>query len=167
MSFPRVVPIAKRKVDYRIRNLVTRGTVVYAVGFYGVGEYFGWWDNYNINRHDENNPADIVDRVQSEDEQTWFNWSGKLLNSKASDLHKTAQERFARHMPIGLQNIIKDDEEIVKMFRGDSSVEKDDEKISIQSRGPFLSPEYVSKKDLVTFTSSKSKDKDATVETTS
>ena len=53
------------------------------------------------------------------------------------------------------------------MFRGDGSAEKDDEKISIQSRGPFLSPEYVSKKDLVTFTSSKSKDKDATVETTS
>jgi len=167
MSFPRVVPIAKRKVDYRIRNLFTRGTVVYAVGFFGVGEYFGWWDGYNINRHDENDPADIVARVQTEDEQTWFHWSGQLLNSKASDLHKAAQEKFARHMPIGLQNIIKDDEELVKMFRGESSVSKDDDdKISIQTRGPFFTPEYVSKKDLVTFTSSKSsRDKDVTVET--
>ena len=110
MSFPRVVPIAKRKIDYRIRNLFTRGAVVYAVGFFGVGEYFGWWNKYIMGQYDENNPADLVERVQSEDEDTWFKWSGQLLNSKATDLHKTAQEKFAKHLPIGLQNIIKDDE---------------------------------------------------------
>ena len=53
------------------------------------------------------------------------------------------------------------------MIRGEGSVENDDDKIAIQTRGPFLSKEYVNKKDLVSFTSSKSSKDNEIVETPS
>ena len=48
------------------------------------------------------------------------------------------------------------------MFRGENSGEdKEEDKITIQTRGPGFSPEVFSRKDLVTFTTSKSSDSKA------
>jgi len=145
MSFPRVVP-QKRKVNYTIRNRVNRGGVLYAIGFYGVGEYFGFFDKYKLSE-DMNNPADMVQMVQAEDEKSWGGWNAKMLASTVAKETQRQHKIFIENLPVGMQNFIKED------------FAPRDEKgnpVTIQTSAPFFKADVVDLKDLVTVTSSKS-----------
>ena len=107
MSFPRVVPIAKRKVDYKIRNRILRGGILYTVGFYGVGEYFGWFDKYLMVK-DSNKPEDLLEMVQKEDEKTWTKWSMKMVDTSVEKSKRIMNDKFIENLPLGIKHAIQD-----------------------------------------------------------
>ena len=110
MSFPRVVPTAERKVNKRIRNLLLRGSLAYTVGFYGVGEYFGWWDKFGVPHYDDQNPEHVLHSVQGEDERSWQRITQKFTNRTMAESRRIVDKHFVQNLPIGMQNIINNPE---------------------------------------------------------
>ena len=109
MSFPRTVPVAPRKVNLRIRKMVMRGGILYAVGIGCFGEYMGWWEKFSLNK-DPNNPADILEMVQHDDEQSWKKMSRLMSQVSVEDNLKKGREQFVDSLPIGMKNAIRDDD---------------------------------------------------------
>lgn len=156
MSFPRVVPTAERKVNKRIRNLLLRGSLAYTVGFYGVGEYFGWWNKFDLPHYDDQNPEHVLHSVQGEDERSWQRITQKFTNRTMAESRRIVDKHFVQNLPIGMQNIINNPEWQVKEKKDEASSSSGSEYIEIYDKAPGFAPTLVKKEDLVTFTSSKS-----------
>lgn len=107
MSFPRRVPLAQRKVNYKVRNRFIGGGLAYTVGFYGVGEYLGWWDKYELGIG-RDNVETFVNRTQLEDEQSWVRWSFKLMNITQEKSKEIIDKKFVQNLPLGMQHYIND-----------------------------------------------------------
>lgn len=107
MSFPRKVPLAKRKVNYKLRNRVLGSGIVYTIGCGLAFEYFGLLDKYvvDINRPDAQS---LVERTQVEDEKTWQKWSMKMLDRSMEKSRRMMNDNFVESLPIGVQNFIND-----------------------------------------------------------
>ena len=107
MSFPRRVPLAKRKVNYKIRNRFIGAGLGYTVGVYGLGELLGWWDKYEIGLG-RNNTETFVNRTQVDDERSWLMWSFKMVDRSQQKSKEIVDKQFIANLPIGMQNYIND-----------------------------------------------------------
>lgn len=109
MSFPRRVPLAKRKVDYTVRNRVLRAGMAYTVGTALVGEYFGWWDRFDLRDIHSGTEAELcVEQTQREDEKSWGRWGFRMLGRSQEMTKKFADEQFVANLPTGVQHYIND-----------------------------------------------------------
>ena len=107
MSFPRKVPLAKRKVNYKLRNRVLGSGIAYTIGFGMACEYFGLFDKYVVD-FDKADPQGIVERTQVEDEKSWGKWSMKMLDRSVEKSRRIMNDNFVENLPIGVQNFIND-----------------------------------------------------------
>ena len=166
MSFPRRLPVANRKIDYRLRTRIMGGIMGYTMGCGLVGEYLGWWDN--LRPLNPNNPADQVIITQMEDSQTYQSLGLKMNHTlrNTDDMKERSTQIFQNHMPVGLKAYINNDDwDIPKMS------EKDREEaegkwgrvatlgkatILVDDNTPlFQAAREVKPEDLITFTSTK------------
>ena len=107
MSFPRVVPLAKRKINKRIRNLVLRGSIIYTVGVAGIGEYFGFWERLNIGLYD-NNEHQTFENLKEEDEKVARSLASRGFDKSINATRKFFDEAFVESLPMGIKHVIKD-----------------------------------------------------------
>ena len=109
MSFPRKVPLAKRKVNYRLRNRVLGSGMAYTIGFGMACEYFGLFDKFVVDFEKvEGDAQGIVERTQVEDERSWAKWSMKMLDRSVEKSHRMMNDHFVENLPIGVKNFIND-----------------------------------------------------------
>jgi len=163
MSFPRVVPIAKRKVDYKVRNRIMGTGMLYTVGFYGVGEYFGWWDQYVMDK-ESNSPESMIEKVQKEDEKMWSKWSMKMLDTSVEKSKRIMNDQFVENLPLGIKHLVQDP----RMQVGYSPDQHagvpphlpagpdQPDHVLVYDGAPGSSPTLIRREDMITFTSSKS-----------
>ena len=104
MSFPRVVPIAQRKINNTIRRRIMRGAVLYSVGFAGVGEYLGWWDKYDYNISSD----DMLESVQRDDEKSWKKLSMNLIQTSTEKGQRILNDQFVENLPLGVKHVVQD-----------------------------------------------------------
>eukprot|EP00092_Neocalanus_flemingeri_P000733 GFUD01000777.1.p1 GENE.GFUD01000777.1~~GFUD01000777.1.p1 ORF type:complete len:178 (-),score=65.71 GFUD01000777.1:92-625(-) len=163
MSFPRVVPIAKRKVDYKVRNRIMGASMLYTVGFYGVGEYFGWWDKYILDR-ENSSPEGIVKKVQEDDEKMWTKWSMKMLNTTVEKSRRIVNDQFLENMPLGMKHHVNDPR-LQMGYNPDQhpgvpphlpAGPDQPGYVQVYEGAPGSAPTLVRREDLITYTSSKS-----------
>ena len=107
MSFPRTVPNAKRKVNYRLRNRVLATGMAYSVGFGFVCEYFGLFDKFVAN-WERNDAQGLVEKTQIEDEKSWAKWTMKMMGRSSEKTKRILNDTFVGSLPIGFQNYIND-----------------------------------------------------------
>lgn len=107
MSFPRRVPLAKRKVNYKVRNRFIGAGLAYTVGVYGLGEYLGWWEKYEVGLGRDDLET-FVNRTQVEDEQSWLRWSFKLMDRSKEKSKEFVDKKFVQNLPLGMQHFIND-----------------------------------------------------------
>ena len=107
MSFPRKVPIAKRKVNYKIRNRVLATGMAYTFGFGVISEYFGLFDNFVVD-WERDDAQNLVERTQVEDERSWAKWSMKMLDRSVEKSQRMMNDHFVGNLPVGVQNFIND-----------------------------------------------------------
>ena len=107
MSFPRKVPLAKRKINYSIRNRFLGAGCAYALGFGLMAEYRGWFNNLIID-YDPDDAENTVHRTQIEDEKSWVIWGFKHVDRTTAKAKKVMDENFLKALPIGVQHFIND-----------------------------------------------------------
>jgi len=162
MSFPRVVPLAKRKVNKKIRSRILGAGIVYAVGVGVVGEVFGWWDKYDFFEL-RDTPEGMVKKVQTEDEQMWKKLAVATLNITFEKTKRIMDDRFVEAMPVGMKYAIMDPRLQVgynpDQHQGlpphiPAGADQPDH-VLVFDGIPFKKPDVIKKEDLVTYTSSK------------
>ena len=107
MSFPRKVPIAKRKVNYKLRNRTLAAGMAYAVGFGVVSEYFGLFDKFVVD-WERDDAQTLVEKTQLEDEKSWGKWSMKMMDRSVEKSKRIINDTFVQSLPIGVQHYITD-----------------------------------------------------------
>ena len=115
MSFPRKVPLAKRKINYTVRNRFLGGSLAYAIGVGLAGEYFGWF-NHLIIDYGQDDAAATVHRTQAEDERSWAVWSFKYIDRTTARAKTLIDENFIKGLPVGVQHFINDPKYILVHF---------------------------------------------------
>jgi len=163
MSFPRVVPIAKRKVNYKIRNRVLATGMAYTIGFGAVSGYFGLFDKFVVN-WERDDALNLVEKTQVDDEKSWGKWSMKMMDRSVEKSRRIINDNFVENLPVGVQNYINDPKyQMDYMKKKQLGLIKDDNEtesrlIEVYDKAPGQSPTMIKADDLITFTSSK-KDK--------
>ena len=112
MSFPRTVPLAKRKVNYKLRNRVLATGMAYTVGFGVVSQYFGLFDRFVVD-WERDEAQNLVEKTQLEDEKSWSKWSMKMLTRSAEKSKRLLNDTFVESLPIGMQNYINDPKSVL------------------------------------------------------
>ena len=107
MSFPRKVPIAKRKVNYKLRNRVLATGMAYTFGFGVISEYFGLFDNFVVD-WERDDAQNLVERTQVEDEKSWGKLSMKMMDRTAEKSRRMLNDTFVENLPIGVKHYITD-----------------------------------------------------------
>ena len=173
MSFPRKVPLAKRKINYTVRNRFLGGSLAYAIGVGLAGEYFGWF-NHLIIDYGQDDPAATVHRTQAEDERSWAVWSFKYIDRTTARAKTLIDENFIKGLPVGVQHFINDPKYILVHFlvyslfipftcryqlgnlKDGGTVQSDEnDTIDVYERAPGMAPTKMKKDDLIIITSSK------------
>lgn len=171
MSFPRVVPIAQRKIDYKLRRRIMRGGILYSVGLAGVGEYLGWWDKYNCNIPGE----DMLETVQMEDEKSWRAWTTRAMHVSSEKAQRIMNDRFVENLPLGVKHVVQDprlqfgykpEQHAGLPPHTPGGPHDDPDMVRVYDGAPGSAPTLIKKEDLVSFTSSKSKKEEGAIGTT-
>jgi len=155
MSFPRKVPLAKRKINYTVRNRFLGGSLAYAIGVGLAGEYFGWF-NHLIIDYGQDDPAATVHRTQAEDERSWAVWSFKYIDRTTARAKTLIDENFIKGLPVGVQHFINDPKYQLGNLKDGGTVQSDEnDTIDVYERAPGMAPTKMKKDDLIIITSSK------------
>ena len=107
MSFPRKVPLAKRKINYSLRNRILGAGCAYALGFGFIADHYGWF-NHLIIDYGQDDPQLIIQRTQIEDERSWVVWGFKHIDRTTAKAKKVMDENFLKNLPVGVQHFIND-----------------------------------------------------------
>ena len=99
MSFPRIVPLAKRKVNYTLRNRVLGSGIAYTVGFGLACEYFGVFDKFVVD-FSRTDAQGLVEKSQMEDEKSWGQWSMTMLDRSVEKSHRMMNDPFVENLPV-------------------------------------------------------------------
>ena len=109
MSFPRKVPLAKKKINYTLRNRLLGGGLAYAFGFGAVAMHYGFFDKVLFEEFKPGSEAEKqVRKTQLEDEESWIKWSFRLADSSSLKAKQMIHEHFVDKLPVGLQHYIND-----------------------------------------------------------
>jgi len=144
-------------VNYKLRNRFIGAGLAYSVGVYGLGEYMGWWDKYEIGLgHD--NVETFVNRTQVEDEQSWLRWSFKLMDRSQESSKAFVDKKFVQNLPLGMQHFINDPkyqmDYVKKVELGLIKPDEESKTVEIYDNAPGRAPSKIKPEDLVSITSS-------------
>ena len=106
MSFPRKVPVAQRKVNFKVRNRFLAGGMAYTIGMAGFAEYSGLFES--IRDLSSGQAQTMVQNVQLEDEKSWVRWSFKMMDKTAAKTKAVVEEQFLETLPTGLKHFLMD-----------------------------------------------------------
>lgn len=106
MSFPRKVPVAQRKVNFKVRNKFLAGGMAYTVGMAAFAEYHGLFDS--IRDLSSGEAQTLVQNVQLEDEKSWLRWSFKMMDKTAAKTKAVVEEQFLENLPTGVKHFLTD-----------------------------------------------------------